>query len=41
MNVKKKCEMNVDGKIVIYADDTCLLVSGSNWENLRQNKYCY
>jgi len=30
------CDMNVDCKIVVYADDTCLLVSGSNWENLRQ-----
>ncbi|KAF0750812.1 Reverse transcriptase domain-containing protein [Aphis craccivora] len=26
------CEMNVDGKIVLYADDTCLLLSSSNLE---------
>jgi len=28
--------MRVDGKIVVYADDTCLLLSSSNWETLRQ-----
>ena len=30
------CDMNVDGKIVVYADDTYLLLSGYNWESLRQ-----
>lgn len=28
--------MNVDGKIIVYADDTCLLLSSYNWETLRQ-----
>jgi len=36
MYINSLCDMNVDGKIVVYADDTCLLISGSNWENLRQ-----
>jgi len=36
MYINSLCDMRVDGKIVVYADDTCLLLSSSNWETLRQ-----
>jgi len=32
MYINSLCDMNVDGKIVLYADDTCLLLSSSNLE---------
>lgn len=30
------CDINVDGQIFVYADDTCLLFSDTNWKSLRQ-----
>lgn len=36
MYINSLCDMNVDGKIVVYADDTCLLLSSCNWETLRK-----
>jgi len=28
--------MNVDGKIVVFAENTCLCYQSCNWETLRQ-----
>jgi hypothetical protein len=28
--------MNVDGKIVMYPDDTCILFSATHWESLKK-----
>lgn len=32
--------MKVDGKIIVYVDDTCLLFSGTNWNSLKQETEC-
>lgn len=29
------CDMKIDGQIVTYADDTCLLFSGVSWDEVR------
>lgn len=32
------CDKNIDGQIVVYVDDICLLFSGSNCESPRQKQ---
>lgn len=29
------CDLTIDGHIVTYADDTCLLFSGVSWDDVR------
>jgi len=29
------CDLKIDGQIVTYADDTCLLFSGDSWDEVR------
>ena len=28
------CDLKIDGQIITYADDTCLLFSGVTWEEI-------
>lgn len=37
MYINSLCDMNVDVKLVVYADDTCLLLSSCNWETKTKN----
>lgn len=32
--VNAVCDLNIDGKLVTYADDTCLLFSGKSWADV-------
>jgi len=36
MYINSLCDMWDDGKLVLYADDTCSFLLSSNWETLRQ-----
>lgn len=34
LHINAVCEQDIGGKIVTYADDTCLLSSGKSWEGM-------
>lgn len=33
MYINSLYDMNINGQIIMYTKDTCLLLSGTNWEN--------
>jgi len=35
--INEICDLNIEGSIVTYADDTCLLFSHNTWKGVMKN----